>query len=84
VIVVAALGWIFTAVLNHDNRLTRVEVRTEVLERVIPQTADSLRGISDRQQTILQLLAELRPELARLKVDLATVTEHFDRPEKPK
>lgn len=78
VVIFASTGWLFSQVIAHDGRITRVEMRTEMMERISVQTADTLRAISDRQQTILQMFAELRPELARVKIDLSTVMEKLE------
>ena len=78
VIVLAASGWMFTQILDHGDRITRVELRTETNERVAVQTAELLKEIGNRQQTILQMFAELKPELARVKIDLSTLMERLE------
>lgn len=78
IIGLAWLGWLTTTVLDARDRQTRTELRLDGVLKDVDAYGDMLSKLNERQQTILQLLASVQPDLARIKADITEITRKVD------
>lgn len=65
VIFFAVLGWIVNAILEQQDRITRIEVRYEAFGATLTETTALLRRLDETQQRLLQTVVELQTKLNR-------------------
>jgi alpha-D-ribose 1-methylphosphonate 5-triphosphate diphosphatase PhnM len=74
IVLLALTAWGITTVMDHGDRLTRVEVRQEDQKARDVSIIDSLRDVSAKQNTLLEHNSILRTEIEHLKSQIKLFT----------
>lgn len=74
IVLLALTGWGITTVIDHGDRLTRVEVRQEDQKARDVSIIDTLRDVSAKQNALLENNSILRTEIEHLKSQIKQIT----------
>lgn len=70
VVMLALTGWVVTTILDHNDRLTKVEMKQEEHKSRDGDLMLTLREVSQKQNTLLENNSIVRTEIEHLKAQI--------------
>lgn len=75
IIVIGLQGWMITRVLEHSDRVTKLEIRQESSIERTAEVMGSLREILTKQGKLLEEFSVVKSDIDRMKADLKSLQE---------
>lgn len=75
IIVIGLQGWMLTKILEHGDRVTKLEMRQESGSERTHEVMSNLREILQKQSKLLEDSSVMKSDLERMKGDLKSLQE---------
>lgn len=75
IIVIGLQGWMLTKILEHGDRVTKLEMRQESAIERTAEVMSSLREILTKQSKLLEDFGVMKSDIDRMKADLKLLQE---------